>query len=231
MNLRSLLAVILVVVACATTVPTMSSLSAMQEPAARGGKERIVVLAIDTSGSMRRHLASLRATLPPLIEFRLPDDVLLSLVTFDTAVWNSGAPTVNRETIRKKLSELQITGNTTDLGEGALESLGVLLEDVVAAELQGKPAKEAVRRIILISDGPEVTRDDWLPLFIKYANEKQVVAHTVWIGRPGQDITSREFFRRISEGTGGTHTNIVEGETTMAVGLKTAFDKALAPPQ
>ena len=238
MYLRSLIAVILLVFACAITIRITSPLSAMQQqPTANEGKGRLVVLVIDTSQSMARYIRTVNESLFELIDLRLADNDVLALVTFNDTVWDSGAPNVDHESIRTKMLGLRAAGTSSGLTQGLRRSLDVLMRAKYYPKFTsdgithgGQVIERSVRSIIIISDGWDELRQDELLSFIKDANNERVAAHTVWLGRTDerQVLSRRDVLRGVSSKTGGDHTDITDIATIPLV-LASAFERALAP--
>lgn len=164
------------------------------------------VLAIDTSRSMTRYLAPVRAALPEFVAKLQPNDPL-ALTTFDDdvhAIAPFGAP---RDQLGARISKLSTAGSKTLLHKALDQSLTML---------EGRSADRTRRRTLVISDGsdessgnPSVTDD-----IIRRAVRLNVAIDTIWLGQPV--AARRDTLVRFAERTGGIHRDAIKAESAEA---------------
>jgi Mg-chelatase subunit ChlD len=164
------------------------------------------VLAIDTSGSMTKYLAPVRAALPDFVAKLQPNDAL-ALITFDDdvrAVAPFGTP---GEQLGARISKLSTAGSKTLLHKALDQSLTML---------EGRSADRTRRRTLIISDGsdessgnPSVTDD-----LIKRAVRLNVAIDTIWLGQPV--AARRDTLVRFAERSGGIHRDAIKTESADA---------------
>jgi Mg-chelatase subunit ChlD len=164
------------------------------------------VLAIDTSRSMTRYLAPVRAALPEFVAKLQPNDPL-ALITFDDdvhAIAPFGAP---RDQLGARISKLSTNGSKTLLHKALDQSLTML---------EGRSADRTRRRTLVISDGsdessgnPSVTDD-----IIKRAVRLNVAIDTIWLGQPV--AARRDTLVRFAERSGGIHRDAIKAESAEA---------------
>ena len=106
--------------------------------------ERSVFLVLDTSESMRDAMDEAKAAAETFLE-RVPDDVKVGLVTFDSQAHVQELPTLDREAVRAKVQKLRAIGGTA------------LYDGIdLAVDLLGD---EGVRGIVLLSDGGDLSSE------------------------------------------------------------------------
>ena len=176
-----------------------------------------VVLALDTSGSVKQKLAPMNAALPQFVD-RLPADDALAVVTFDDMVDDTMGFGTPRDQVRARVSQLQARGKRTLLYQGLNSALDVL---------KLESGKRNTRRIVVVSDGADESTDEPNATdgVIKRAVDERVAIDTVWTGRPM--VSTRNTLVRLSERTGGTHTDATDSQN-LAAELQAALEKVTA---
>lgn len=154
-------------------------------------REAVVVLSVDTSGSMRSQDMQpnrLEAAKQAAKEFlrAVPRDVRVGLVAFAGTAQLLHPPVLDREAVVRSLESLSF-GPRTAIGDGLLEALTAL-----PGRLRPRPGEPAPLRpwlpraaVILLSDGRSNTGLN--PLEAAEAAARQnVTVYTVGVGRPVQ---------------------------------------------
>ena len=164
------------------------------------------VLAIDTSGSMRRYLGPVRSALPEYVAKLQPNDTL-ALITFDDDVHPQAPFDAPRDQLAERISKLSTAGSKTLLHKALDQSLTML---------EGRSSDRTRRRTLVISDGsddssgnPSVTDD-----IIKRAVRLNVAIDTIWLGQPV--AARRDTLVRFAERTGGIHRDAIKTESAEA---------------
>jgi Flp pilus assembly protein TadB len=133
------------VLVTANDTPMSSTASPPQTDASSGAvPSRVVILTLDVSGSMAGSGISAARAAALAYAVNLPDDVRVGLVTFSTTPHTLLAPTTSRPALRSAINKVQSGGDTA------------LYDGVIAAAriLEGQP-KNAVRRLVVLSDGDD----------------------------------------------------------------------------
>jgi Mg-chelatase subunit ChlD len=164
------------------------------------------VLAIDTSGSMKRYLGPVRSALPDFVAKLQPNDTL-ALITFDDDVHVEAPFGAPRDQLAARIGKLSTVGSKTLLHKALDQSLTML---------EGRSADRTRRRTLVISDGsdessgnPSVTDD-----IIRRAVRLNVAIDTIWLGQPV--AARRDTLVRFAERSGGVHRDAIKADSAQA---------------
>ena len=173
------------------------------------------VLAVDTSGSVRRYVGDISAALPEFVMAHPPNDTF-AVVTFDDNAQVAVPFESSRDQVSATLSGLTARGRRTLLYSGLERSLQTL---------EAVPRARTWRRVLLISDGADESgeRPDAADALIAQAARGGIVVDTIWIGQPAG--AARNTLIRIAERTGGVHGDAARPEQ-IAADLRAALVRA-----
>jgi tight adherence protein B len=137
-------------------------------PLGSSRERRSVVLAIDTSDSLRAEgLAAAKAAAREYLR-RAPDDVLIGLVTFASTVSVEVAPTTERAPVSAAIGRLRLSTGTR-LYDAVDQSVAVL-------------GSEGVRAILLVTDGSDVGSRTTLQDALRRVKSSKVSADVIAVG-------------------------------------------------
>ena len=154
-------------------------------------------LVIDTSGSVRRHVAAVAEKLAGFAAALPPNDAL-AIVTFDDEVYEDVPFEASREQVREGLARMQVRGKRTVLYQALNRGLNLLKQ---------RQSPKTWQRLIVVSDGADESGEMTAATdsVIDLAIAQHVAIDTIWLG-PLADAT-RNTLVRLSERTGGVHTD------------------------
>jgi pSer/pThr/pTyr-binding forkhead associated (FHA) protein len=154
-------------------------------------------LVIDTSGSVRRHVASVAQKLSDFAGALPPNDAV-ALLTFDDEVHDDVPFDASRDQLREGLARMQARGKRTVLYQALNRGLDLLKQ---------RDASRTWQRLIVISDGADESSEETAATdsIIDLAIAQHVAIDTIWLG-PLADAT-RNTLVRLSERTAGVHTD------------------------
>jgi tight adherence protein B len=163
----------------------------LQEQQGERGKVA-VVMAVDTSGSMRLNdnIARARAAAATLVQ-RMPPGTRLGLVAFSTRPRVVQPPTVDHDQVRQAIATLVADGDTA-------------LYDAVGLGSQLLGQEEGQRNLVVLSDGRDDGSRARLEGAIAAATGKDVTVYTVGLSLPGPgNDENLAALKRLANGTGG----------------------------
>ena len=154
-------------------------------------------LVIDTSGSVRRHVAAVAEKLGGFTAALPPNDAV-ALITFDDEVHDDVLFEGSRDQMREALARMQARGKRTVLYQALNRGLDLLKQ---------RQAPRTWQRLIVVSDGADESGEQTAATdsVIDLATAQRVAIDTIWLG-PLADAT-RNTLVRLSERTGGVHTD------------------------
>jgi tight adherence protein B len=161
----------------------------LQEQRGERGKVA-VMLAVDTSGSMRvnDNIARARAAADALVQ-RMPPGTRLGLVAFSTRPAVVQPLTDNHQQVRQAIATLDADGDTA-------------LYDAVALGSQLLGREQAQRNLVVLSDGRDEGSSATLRGAVAAARRQGVTVSTVGLNVPGNN-QDQAALRRLATGTGG----------------------------
>jgi len=150
---------------------------------------REVIIALDVSGSMKGDgIAAARAAATSYAQ-NLPQDVRVGLLTFSDTATLRLTPTTDRAALTTAVSKVQAGGGTA-LYDGIAAA---------AAAMDALPA-DAVRRLVVLSDGDDTSSTHTLADAIAGLNKDKVAADVVAFRIPGNHAV----LNQIASASGGT---------------------------
>jgi tight adherence protein B len=184
----------------------------LQEQQGEQGKVA-VVLAVDTSGSMRvnDNIARARTAADALVQ-RLQPGTQLGLVAFSTVPRVEEPLTDNHQRVRQTISTLQADGDTA-------------LYDAVARGSQLLGNEQGQKNLVVLSDGRDDGSKATLEGAVTAAKGAGVTVYTVGLEVPG-NRQDQAALSRLARGTGGRAFAV--NDANDLVGLFTSIGQALA---
>jgi VWFA-related protein len=141
----------------------------------------VVVLAMDTSGSMEREStgqSKMEAAQQAAVRFfdRLDAEAPCGLVLFHHAVYHQQGPSSDRAALRQKVLDSRAYGGTAWYDAAS-----------AAIELLAQSPHPGRRVLVLMTDGRDVNSKRGLEEVIQDALRHQVTVYTIGLGEPGRD--------------------------------------------
>jgi Mg-chelatase subunit ChlD len=135
-----------------------------------------VMLAIDTSGSMKEHgrMTQARDASASFLD-KLPRGADCGLILFDHEVRARLAPVRPRDALLAKINDIQPRGGTAYL-DAASEGIAMLQQVPLGRD----------RALVLVTDGIDLNSKKSIPDVIAEANKENVRVYTIGIGEPGK---------------------------------------------
>ena len=175
----------------------------LQEQQGERGKVA-VMLAVDTSGSMRvnDNIARARAAAAALVE-RMPEGTRLGLVAFSTDPRVVQPLTDNHQQVRSAIGRLLADGDTA-------------LYDAVALGSQRLSKEEGQRNLVVLSDGKDEGSSARLEDAISAAKQAGVTVYTVGLNVPGNE-QDQEALKDLATGTRGRAFEVNDANTLVTL--------------
>lgn len=151
-----------------------------------GQIERITILALDASNSMRGAPFEAAKAAAKAFLGSAPEDVKIGLVTFAGEVTTVAEPTTDRDSLTTAIDGIALSHGTA-LYDGIVESVGLAGDD-------------GARSVLVLSDGKDIGSDTTLDATVASAADSSVVVDVVSLE---QDPAATNLLGQIADSSGG----------------------------